>query len=72
MTTRPAIIVPAVPFASQADRESAFRVMRPIMTYCVRVRQVMTDVIFFGQSAHGAPEACASDRAFCAIDAGAS
>lgn len=42
MTTRPGIIMPAVPFASRADRESALTVMRPIMTYRVRARQIMT------------------------------
>ena len=31
MTTRPATIMPAVPFASQADRERASSVMRLIM-----------------------------------------
>ena len=40
MTTRPAIMVPAVPFASQADRERAGSVMWPIMTECVSVRQI--------------------------------
>ena len=40
MTERPAIIMPAVPFASQADRTCALSVMRPIMTDGVEVRQI--------------------------------
>ncbi|GAA2973110.1 hypothetical protein GCM10010460_04870 [Microbacterium terrae] len=40
MTDRPAIIMPAVPFASQADRERAVSVMCPIMTEEVRMRQI--------------------------------
>lgn len=39
MLKRPAIM-PAVPFASRADRERASRVMRPIMTECVFARQI--------------------------------
>ncbi len=35
MTTRPGIIMPAVLFASRADRESALTVMPLIMTYGV-------------------------------------
>jgi len=40
MTERPAIIMPAVPFASQADRTCALSVMRPIMTDRVEARQI--------------------------------
>lgn len=42
MTTRPGIIMPAVPFASRADRERALTVMGVIMTYRVGSRQIMT------------------------------
>jgi len=40
MTTPPAIIMPAVPFASQADRERALSVMKLIITECVGMRQI--------------------------------
>jgi hypothetical protein len=40
MATRPAIIMPAAPFASQADSERALSVMWPIMTECVAMRQI--------------------------------
>ena len=42
--TRPAIIMPAVPFASQADRERALSVMRLIMTECFRDGQIAEKV----------------------------
>jgi len=40
MTTRPAIMVPAASFASQADRVRASSVMTLIMTECVAERQI--------------------------------
>ena len=40
MTARPAIIMPAVLFASWADRECALSVMCPIMTDCVVMSQI--------------------------------
>jgi hypothetical protein len=40
MTMRPAIIVPAVLFASRADRYSALSVMSPIITDLVGKRQI--------------------------------
>lgn len=40
MTTPPAIIMPAVPFASQADQERALSVMKLIITECVAMRQI--------------------------------
>ena len=43
MTARPATIMPAVPFASKADRERASSVMRPIMTERVGMRQIAKD-----------------------------
>src|SRR6187431_2682072 len=40
MTTRPAIMRPAVLFASRADKERAVSVMKPIMTELVPMRQI--------------------------------
>jgi len=40
MTTRHGIIMPLVPFASQADRDRTLLVMCPIMTECVPMRQI--------------------------------
>jgi len=40
MATRPAIIMPAVLFASRADRYSALSVMSPIITDFVGKRQI--------------------------------
>lgn len=40
MTTRRGIIMPPIPFASQADRDRTLLVMCPIMTECVPVRQI--------------------------------
>ncbi len=51
MTARPGIIMPAVLFASRADRERAVTVMGAIITYRVRERQIRSAVAIVWQSA---------------------